>query len=260
MGLELFQIGRYRLQCLPKQFQQFLIEPGAPGIGPLGHQHPLQLLARDVQAGLHDLPGGAGGGIEELDRQNRGSQGAFHRFARGRGVKFRHGLAFALRQLQVGRQAAAVRGQFLIHLQEEPVKFRFDLHMGHPQLPGLFHNEGMEPGIQHIVTQHAVHAGRRALAALHADTAADPGEEGSARLFVVFDPQAAGAPADAGPMVEKQIRPVETHVIQPPEPLDTAADIRRQCGKNRGAETVVGVMRRHGTSPFHSSKDTIPNS
>ena len=78
---------------------------------------------------------------------------------------------------------------------------------------------------------------------------ADPGEEFLPGLGVEDAAQLSRGGFDQGVIVKENIRPVQTHIVKPPEPLDTSAVVGTHPGEQLLSEAVMGIICWHETSP-----------
>ena len=133
-----------------------------------------------------------------------------------------------------------------VGFQQIPVKFRFQLHMAGAAVRVLFLHVGVAHGIQAVMPQQSQKIDPPGLVAR---LGADPGEKFLPGLGMECAAQLPRGGFDQGVIVKENIRPVQTHIIQPPEPLDAPAVVGAHSGKQLLSEAVMGVICWHETSP-----------
>ena len=133
-----------------------------------------------------------------------------------------------------------------VGFQQIPVKFRFQLHVAGAAVGFLFLHVRVAQGVQAVMPQKPQKIDPPGLAAR---LGADPGEKFLPGLGVEDAAQLSRGGFDQGVIVKENIRPVQTHIVKPPEPLDTSAVVGTHPGEQLLSEAVMGVICWHETSP-----------
>jgi len=130
-------------------------------------------------------------------------------------------------------------------IQQKQPPLQLGLDGDVPYLPDAYQLVyiGMAGGIQAVVPQNPQQIGLRGLGI---GLLAGLREEHLTAVGMVAVPQLAYGGVYGGIVVEENIRPMQTDVVESAEPTDALASFGGELGQRQFAETVMGVIGGHG--------------
>ena len=162
--------------------------------------------------------------------------------AGGRRVERRHGHALSSCQADIPLHGVGGGIHDPILLHQIAVKLHFQRHVS--CLTGFYHPvyKGVHRRVQSVVCQEAIQVDQ---SRLRIRRLTGVGEKLPAGHVVIGIPQLTYGVFHQGIVEEKDIRPLQSHIIDPAEPLDTLAHIRRKLRQQEFAEAVMGIKGCH---------------
>ena len=161
----------------------------------------------------------------------------------GRGIKLRHGHALPPGQPEPLAHVKGFRRPDPIQQKQPPLQL--GLNGDVPYLPDAYQlvHIGMAGGIQAVVPQNPQQIGLRGLGI---GLLAGLREEQLTAVGMVAVSQLAHGGVYGGIVVEENIRPMQTDVVESAEPTDALASLGGKFGQRQLAETVMGIIGGHG--------------